>query len=179
MTKKRSSWNVRKITFVGVLTAMALALSVIESFIPSGVPGAKLGLANLVILVSLSYFGFFTTLAIDVVRILLASLITGTFLSMGFYMSLAGGLCSFLVMYVFHRWLKVFTSVGVSLMGAYVHSLAQVFVAVIFLESWSVFYYFPLLAAISLLTGLLNGMLAEAILNNSYLKRKAEEMKRG
>jgi heptaprenyl diphosphate synthase len=176
---KKSGLTVRKIAFIAMLTAMALVLSIVETFIPSGVPGAKLGLANLVILLALNYFGFWITLAINLTRILLASFCTGTFLTMGFYMSLAGGVVSYLVMYVFHRWFKIFTPVGVSIVGAYFHSLAQICVGVIFMESVAVFYYFPLLALISLATGTINGIICETLLGNAYLSRQVEAMKRG
>ena len=65
--------RVRKVTLIAMLLAMALTLSIAESFIPVGIPGMKLGLANLVILLSIYYFGFWIPLAIDLARVLCAS----------------------------------------------------------------------------------------------------------
>lgn len=138
----------------------------------------KLGLANLVILLSIYYFGFWTSLAIDLARVVVASLFTGTFLGMGFVMSLSGALLSFFLMYLIARWIKIFTPVGASVAGAYAHALAQIFVAVLYLGTWGVFYYFPLMAVVSLATGTVNGFLVEAILSNRYLQRAVAEMKR-
>ena len=155
------------------MTAMALILSIVESFIPFGVPGAKLGLANLIIMLAIYFFGFWTGLIIDIVRIVAASLATGTILGMGFVMSLAGGLLSFFLMYLLIRLAKLFTPVGVSVIGAYSHSLAQILVAVIYMGTWGVIWYFPLMAFISLATGTANGFIAEALLSNHFLAKHA------
>ncbi|MDY2913892.1 MAG: Gx transporter family protein [Candidatus Enteromonas sp.] len=171
--------RVRKVTLIAMLLAMALTLSIAESFIPFGIPGMKLGLANLVILLSIYYFGFWIPLAIDLARVLVASLFTGTFLQMGFVMSMSGAILSFFLMYVAYRLFKIFTPVGVSILGAYSHALAQIFIAVIYLENWGVFYYFPVMAFASLVTGTLNGFIVEGLLANRYLSKTVEMVKRG
>ena len=170
--------GIKKLTTIALLLAMALTLSIAESFIPFGIPGLKLGLANLVILLAIYYYGFWIPLAIDLARVVVASLFTGTFLGMGFVMSLSGAVVSFFLMYLGYRVLKFFTPVGVSIMGAYGHALAQMFVAVAYLGSWGVFYYFPVMALASLATGTLNGFLVEAILANRYLSHFVEITKR-
>ena len=171
--------RVRKVTLIAMLLAMALTLSIAESFIPFGIPGMKLGLANLVILLSIYYFGFWIPLAIDLARVLVASLFTGTFLQMGFVMSMSGAILSFFLMYVAYRLFKIFTPVGVSILGAYSLALAQSFIAVIYLENWGVFYYFPVMAFASLVTGTLNGFIVEGLLANRYLSKTVEMVKRG
>ena len=176
---------IKKLALTAMLLAMALTLSIAESFIPFGVPGAKIGLANMVILVSIHFFGFWTSLAIDVLRVFIVSLVTGTFLGMGFYLSLSGALLSFFLMYVATRWIKALTPVGVSIIGAYSHSLAQIVMAILIYRlmgvsaSGALIYYFPLMAFISLATGTLNGFLVEYIVGNSYLKRSVEDVNRG
>ena len=72
--------GIKKLTTIALLLAMALTLSIAESFIPFGIPGLKLGLANLVILLAIYYYGFWIPLAIDLARVVVASLFTGTFL---------------------------------------------------------------------------------------------------
>lgn len=169
--------RIKKLTMIAILLSMALVLSIVESFIPFGLPGVKLGLANLIILLSIYYFGFWIPLAIDIIRVFVASIATGTFLGMGFVMSLTGALTSFLLMYVFVKFLKCFTSVGASIIGAYTHALAQIFIGVIYLNSWGVFYYFPVMATVALITGTINGVIVEVLLNNSYLNRVVEAAK--
>lgn len=163
---------------IAVLLSLAIALSVVENYIPLGVPGAKLGLANSVMILSLYYFGFYTALLISLLRVVSASLISGSFLGIGFYMSLAGAASSLLLMALLKRWAKCFTVVGVSIAGAFIHSLSQIGVAMIFYQSTAIIYYFPLLALISLATGTIIGFLSEAVLSNAYLRGVVEENKR-
>lgn len=156
---------------MAVLLALAIALSIVESFIPSIFPGAKLGLANLVIILSINTFGFWMSFLLDLLRVVLASCLTGAIFGMGFFMSLGGALASFLMMYLAHRFFKCFTAVGVSLLGGFTHALAQILIAALFYNTFEIVYYFPLLSLLSLLTGCLNGLLAELILKNDFLKR--------
>lgn len=170
--------RIKKLTMVAILLAMALVLSIVESFIPFGIPGVKLGLANLIILLSIYYFGFWIPLAIDILRVFIASIVTGTFLGMGFVMSISGAIASFLLMYVFVRWIKCFTSVGASIIGAYVHALAQILIGVLYMNSWGIFYYFPVMALVALITGTVNGIIVEVLLNNSYLNKVVASTKK-
>ncbi len=165
----KGKFGIKQIALIAMLLSLALVLSIAESFIPFGIPGLKLGLANMVILLAIYYFGFWVALAIDVLRVFISSIALGTFLAMGFAMSMAGALLSFFIMYVFYRWLKMFTPVGISIAGAYSHALAQIFVGVIYLGTWGVFYYFPVMALASLISGTFNGIVVELILNNKYL----------
>jgi heptaprenyl diphosphate synthase len=172
--------TVRKMSALALFLAMAVILSYVESFIPSWVPGVKLGLANLIIILLLYEYSWYDALLIDIGRVFLASLIRGNIFTMPFYMSLAGALMSFLVMALAHYFLKRLTVYGVSILGAYFHSLAQVFVASLFVESWSVFFYFPFISLLSMATGLLTAFVAEKILRSGVIARaKGEEgMKR-
>ena len=87
--------NVRKMALIGILTAIAIALSVAESFIPSiGIPGVKLGLANIVILIVLYEVGILEAVLINLLRVVVTGLIRGTIFSMGFLMSLTGAVLS-------------------------------------------------------------------------------------
>ncbi len=165
----KKKFTVKQITLLAMLLSLALVLSIAESFIPFGIPGLKLGLANMVILLAIYYFGFWVALAIDILRVVISSIAVGTFLAMGFAMSMAGALLSFFVMYIFYRWFKAFTPVGTSVAGAYSHALAQIIVGVIYLGNWGVFYYFPVMAIASLITGTFNGFIVELILQNKYL----------
>lgn len=148
------------------MLALALALSIAESFIPiSAIPGFKPGLANIVILLLIYQFSWKEALLVDIGRIFLASLMTGRILSFPFYMSLAGGVLSYLGMVLVKSLLsKVFTIYGASLLGAFLHSLGQILVAIPLLGTTGVLWYFPLMGLTSLLTGLATGFLADRII---------------
>ena len=89
--------TVRKLVYISLLSALAIGLGLLESWIPMVIPGVKLGLANLVILIAMMTIGFWGAFAIDMAKVLIVSLLSGTFGQMGFVMSLVGSLLSFLV----------------------------------------------------------------------------------
>ena len=93
----------QKITLLGVLTAGAIIIGIIESFIPSiGIPGVKLGLANIIILVILYEIGVWEAIAVDLSRVFLVGVLRGTLFSMGFLMSLTGAVLSLGIMILLH-----------------------------------------------------------------------------
>ena len=111
----------KKTALLGMLVALAFVLSYIETLIPInlGIPGAKLGLANLVVMVALYTLGTKEAFALSMVRILLTGL---TFSSMAAMLySFAGGLLSFAVMYLAKR-SKLFSAAGVSVLGGISHN---------------------------------------------------------
>ena len=155
----------KRIAIIGMLLAMAIVVSVLESFIPMFIPGFKLGLANVIILISLYEFKSYESFSIQIIRILVVALIRGTFLTPAFFMSLSGGLLAFLGMWLFKN-LKIFTPIGVSVVGAVLHSTGQIIVAIILIGTSSVIYYLPFVALLSLGSGILSGFIAY-----TYLKR--------
>ena len=77
-------WNTHKIALMGILTAGAIIIAILESFIPSvGIPGVKLGLANIVILIILYEIGIREAIIVDLCRVFLVGLLRGSLLSMG------------------------------------------------------------------------------------------------
>ena len=153
-------FTTRKLTTMSLLVALGVVLSIIDSFIPGFVPGMKLGLANIVILMALYSYGFLDILFINLMRVFLASFLRGTFLSMGFFMSLSGALISLCVMYLLMRFIKKLHVVGVSVIGSLFHSFAQIFIAFIYLGTGNVIYYLPILCFTSILTGIFVGFSA-------------------
>ncbi len=160
---------VHRMTLMAFFLAMAVVLSYVEGFIPFWLPGVKPGLANVVIVIIIYDFSWYDALLVDVGRVFLASLLRGDIFEMPFWMSLAGALCSLAVMLLAKFLLRRLTVYGVSLLGAYFHSLAQVFVAVFFVGSWTVFYYFPFIAFMSILTGLVTALVADRIIHSHLL----------
>ena len=148
----------RRVALYGMLTALAFILSYVESLVPVtvGIPGVKLGLANLVVLIALYTLDLKGAFVISVVRIVLSGLTFGGLFSMLY--SLAGGLLSFAVMAILSR-KKVFGTVGVSVCGGVAHNIGQLLVAMAVLETESVWYYFPVLLISGSVAGVLIGLL--------------------
>lgn len=169
--------NVKKITFLSFMLAISIILSVVDSFIPTNIPGVKLGLANVVILIVLYMFSIKDAILINILRVYIASLLRGTILTMGFLMSLSGAFLSLLVMIILKIILKNKALVFVSVIGAIFHSVGQILVGVLYLESLNVFYYLPILVLISIATGLVMGIIAYKIVNNKTMIRKVNEIK--
>ena len=163
--------SVRKITLIGILSAIAIILGIVESFIPSiGIPGVKLGLANIVILVTLFEVGILEALFIDVLRVLIVALVRGTFLSMGFFMSLSGALLSLGIMILFYLVIKKFSIVAVSVVGSIFHVLGQILVAMVYLETSYIFFYLPIIAIFAILAGVFVGIISQLIIKTGVIK---------
>lgn len=147
----------QRLARLGLLTSLALIASYIELLIPvpTGIPGVKLGLANLVIVWALYALKPMEALAVNGVRILLAGFLFGN-LSMILY-SLAGATLSFGCMYLAKR-SGAFSVIGVSLAGGITHNIGQLLVAMAVLESVNLMYYGPILLLAGVVTGLLIGV---------------------
>lgn len=155
--------HTKKITIVALMAALALIFSYIEVLIPFnvGIPGIKLGIANLVIIVSLYYLGTGYGFIVNVVRILIAGLLfNGLF---GAVYSMAGALVSFSVIILLKR-TKIFSVTGVSMAGGVAHNLGQIMVAAFLVSNIKVFVYFPVLIISGVISGAVIGVLAYLIL---------------
>lgn len=127
----------KKTAYLGVFLAFALILSYIESLIPFyfGIPGMKLGLANLIVVVMLYLSGTKEAFVISVLRILLSGFLFGNMF--GILYSLAGGLLSFIVMWLVKK-TGQFHLVTVSVCGGISHNVGQLFVAALVVENYNV-----------------------------------------
>ena len=158
----------RKVAYGGLLVALAMIFSYVEALIPVsfGVPGIKLGLANLVVLSGLYRMKPREVLLISVTRIFLLAMLFGNMVSAAY--SLAGGLLSFAVMLMLIK-TGSFSSIGVSVAGGVSHNFAQILVAVAVLKSPHLFYYLPALIISGIVTGALMGILTGRVLK--YLEK--------
>ena len=151
----------KKVALLGVFLALALICSYIESLIPFyfGVPGMKLGLTNIVVVLLLYFYGTKEALAVSFMRILLAGFMFGNAFSILY--SLAGGLLSLFVMALLKKtgW---FHMIAVSICGGITHNLGQILVAMV-VKNYYIFGYFPFLFVGGWITGLLIGLLAQEI----------------
>ena len=153
--------SIKKIATLGMYAAMAIALGIYESFLPDlFLPGMKLGLPNVIILLLLAYVGWKEALVVDIVRVLLVSLLRGTFLSMGGFMSLAGATLSFLAMcLVLVLSKKRLTIYFASILGACLHCVGQLLVGYAYIGNPALFYYLPWMELIALFTGFFSALL--------------------
>lgn len=152
----------KKTAYLGLFLALALICSYVESLIPFsfGIPGVKLGLTNIVVILMLYEMGWKDALMISVLRIFLAGLLFGNMFSILY--SLAGGLLSFLSMVVLKRSGK-FKIISISAAGGVTHNLGQIVMAAVIVENKNLFYYFPLLFLAGIVTGIFIGIVAQEI----------------
>ena len=163
--------KVQKIALIATLTASAVVIGIIESFIPSiGIPGIKLGLANIVILVTLYELGIIEAIFVNVLRVVLVSLIGGTIMSMGFVMSLTGAIFSLGIMILFYLVIKKFSIIGVSVIGAIFHVIGQILIAMIYLGTSGIVYYLPFIALSAIVTGVIVGIVSQLIIKTGVIK---------
>ncbi|MCR4879684.1 MAG: Gx transporter family protein [Bacilli bacterium] len=174
--EKKNFFNVHKIALLGVLTAGAIVIAIAESFIPSfTIPGIKLGLANIVILIILYELGIIEAIIVNLARVLVVGLVRGTFMSMGFIMSLTGALLSLAVMILFYLLIKKFSIVGVSVIGSLFHVIGQIGVAIIYLGTGAVVYYLPIIAISAIITGVIVGLVAKLVIDTGVIRRQKEK----
>ena len=152
-----------KTAYYGVLIALALIFSYVEALIPIsiGVPGIKLGLANIVIVAALYIMGTKDAFIISCIRIVLVGFTFGNMFSILY--SLAGAVLSWLVM-VSCKKAKGFSIVGVSIAGGISHNIGQIVVAAIVMKTSGILYYLPILLIAGTITGFVIGILVDIIL---------------
>lgn len=155
-----------KVAVFGVFTSLALILSYVELLIPInlGIPGMKLGLANLLVVILLYKCGPRDALLLSVIRILLSGLIFGNMFNI-FY-SLGGGLLSLVVM-VFLKKTGQFTVAGISIGGGASHNVGQLLVAMFVVQTYQVGYYLPVLLIAGVITGAVIGILSAEVLKRT------------
>ena len=153
----------RKTAYLGLFAAVAIIFGYVESLIPvfTGIPGIKLGLANLAVLFILDRYSFKEAALVSVVRILVIGFMFGNLFSILF--SLAGAGLSLLVMVLLKK-NGGFSVAGVSIAGGVTHNIGQILIAVCVVENVNLFYYLPVLLIAGLLTGLLIGILSGEIM---------------
>ncbi|MCI5943296.1 MAG: Gx transporter family protein [Eubacterium sp.] len=149
----------KKTAFFGMFLALSLVAAYIENLIPIqvGVPGVKLGLANIVTMVILYTLGFVAAALLSAARILLSGMLFGSGFAMVY--SAAGAALSIVVMAVLRK-TGHFSSVGVSVAGGVFHNVGQILVAMAVLETGALLYYLPILVVSGLAAGIVTGIIS-------------------
>ena len=153
----------RNVAYLGMYLALALICSYVESLIPFyfGIPGVKLGLTNIVVVLLLYTLGAKEAFLVSVVRIILAGFLFGNPFSILY--SLSGGALSFLAMYVLKRTEKL-KVVTVSVAGGVMHNTGQLIMAVLVVENYHILYYIPVLLTAGFITGFFIGIWSQEII---------------
>lgn len=163
--------KVKKLVTIAVMVSLASVLAILESFIPTGIPGVKLGLANVCCLTAFYLYGEKEAFLIQIIRIFLVGLIFSGILSVSFLLSLSGGLVSYLLMFLFFK-LKKFSIYTISIVGAIGHSITQILVSMIILSSSAVLLYLPIILSLSIPSGFLTAIVSSLVLRTFKIEMK-------
>ncbi|MBD5471647.1 MAG: Gx transporter family protein [Lachnospiraceae bacterium] len=155
--------ELNKTAYMGLLTALALILSYVENLISfqPGIPGIKIGLANLAVLICLYLFSWREAMVLTIVKAVVSGLLFGNLFMIAY--SLAGALVSALTM-IFLKKSGLFHVPVVSAAGGVMHNMGQLLVALFVVETYSVVYYMPVLILSGLAAGIVIGMAAALVL---------------
>lgn len=155
----------KKISLYGMLTALCIVLGYVEHLISFDfiAPGIKIGLANSLVLLLVAKKDFLGAVLVNTARIILSSLLFSSFAALMY--SFAGAFLSMLLIYLLRKTDKI-SLVGLSVIGAVAHNLAQLCVAALLL-SRGVWYYCPILIISAVISGFLTGNLATLVFKRS------------
>lgn len=152
----------KRLVLLAMLTAVAMILSYVESLLPSvGIPGVKMGLANIAVIFALFRFGWKEAAALSLVRVVLVSLLFGSVGAMLY--SLAGAVLSLAVMALLRR-IDRFSTVGISVAGGVAHNAGQILMAMLILQTKQLLGYLPVLAVSGIAGGVLTGLAAAMLI---------------
>ena len=155
--------KINKIALLGMCTATAMILSYVESFIPFGVPGLKVGLPNVVIVFILYKMGWKEAFSVSLVRCVLTALLFGSIMSLAY--SVTGAVISLAVMVILKK-INKFSTVGVSIAGGITHNAGQIIIAILVTGVEEIAYYMPVLAVGGTLAGLVIGVAGAVVLKS-------------
>ncbi|MNJ51905.1 Heptaprenyl diphosphate synthase component I [compost metagenome] len=156
---EHSSIVLKRTVIVSIFAAVAVVLSLVEALIPinMSVPGAKLGLANIMVLTCLYFLRPRDALMMVVLKTLLTSFILGTFSSLLF--SIMGAMLSFVAMwFLLLVGRKHLSLISISIIGGIAHNIGQLTAATLYFKTTKIFYYLPMLMITGILTGIAVGI---------------------
>lgn len=154
-----------KMTFLSLMVGYSLVLYIIETYIPNPLvalfPGAKLGLTNIITIISLIIFGIKDTFIIITIRVILSSIFSGPLSYLLF--SIGGAYLSLISMYMFLK-IQGFSLISISIVGAISHNIGQLIVGSIIIKNIFMIGYIPFMLTTSLITGFFIGIVAKCCL---------------
>lgn len=170
MTVTRTIQTTRDDHLVAALAALAITIHIAESALPSPLPGIKPGLANVVTLLVLCRYGWRLAAWVSLLRVLVGSILIGTFLSPTFFLSVSGALASIIMLGLLHNASRAFPKwevgpIGMGIAAAMTHMTGQFWIAyTLFIPHSGILRLFPILLALSTVLGIISGLLTRAVL---------------
>ncbi|MDY2987172.1 MAG: Gx transporter family protein [Peptoniphilus sp.] len=159
--------RIKKMIFLSLLVSLGLVIGLFEMMLPTpaAIPGAKLGLSNMVVLITILFFGNREGIVVAALKSILLVIVTGSVTS--FIFSFTGAMLSTVSMSLANSFLKKYIStVGISLIGSAFHNMGQVLAACIVLNTFSIISYLPLLLVLGIFTGYFVGVASEYSVKN-------------
>lgn len=169
--KRTNRTKIKEVALLGLMTSLALILSYVEAVLPpilTAVPGIKLGFPNILIVFILYRMGTLRAAAVSLVRIVLVSLLFGSFPA--FLYSVAGAVLSLAVMAVMKK-TNLFSTVAVSVAGGVLHNLGQILVAAALLKTPQIAYYMIVLSMAGIVAGLFIGLCGALLIKRADLRK--------
>ena len=164
--------NNRKLIYLSLLSAMGIVLGLFESMIPLpvAIPGARLGLSNIVVLVSIVSIGYKEGFFVAIFKTILLGLVTGSISSLFF--SMGGAILSSFSMILAHKFLRKYLSlIGISEIGSFFHNLGQVLVASFIMKTTAILAYLPILVILGIFTGFFVGLTSIYVVDNTNISK--------
>lgn len=150
------------------LTALAISIHILESALPSPFPGIKPGLANVITIICLMLYGWSSAAWVTLLRVLIGSILIGSFLTPTFALSLSGAVASILVLGLASRLPgSGFSAVGYSVLAAMAHMSAQFLTAyLLFIPHEGLLQLLPILLTMAVIFGLISGIIANQVIRH-------------
>lgn len=158
-----SKSKTRRLSLLTMLLAMSILLHMMEPSLPIPIPGVKLGLANILGLITFFMFSYKEMFNVNLMRVLIASLLRGIIFGTGFWLSLAGVLLSTLMVVVLRKTTRL-SIIGLSVASATFHCLGQILVICFLNSTWLMVYWLPIMWLSAVPTGIITGTLAHQVL---------------
>lgn len=157
--------ELKKSIRLSMFLAIMIVLSLLESLIPiSFIPGFKIGLCNIIILIILYIYSYKDAMYVSILRIFIISVFRTGLFSTYFFFSLGGTILSIIMMNIFKK--TKLSMIGVSIVGSIFHGIGQILVGIIILHNIHLLYYLPYLIILSIITGMIIGIISKNILSN-------------
>lgn len=160
----------RKLIYLSLLSAIGIVLGLFESVIPIpvAIPGARLGLSNIVVLVTIVAIGYKEGFFVSIFKTIILGIVTGAVSS--FFFSIGGAILSSISMILAHKFLRKYLSlIGISEIGSFFHNLGQVLVACFIMKTTTILAYLPLLVILGIFTGYFVGLASIYTVDNTNI----------
>ncbi len=156
----------REDLLIAWLSAAAIMVHIFESALPSLLPGLKPGLSNIITITVLCLYGFRIAAWVSVLRVLVGSMLIGTFLSPTFFLSATGALTSLLILWLASLAGTRFSAIGLSVLASMAHMSGQFVCAYfLFIPHAGIWRLFPVLMTIAVILGIINGIISQKLVN--------------